>query len=349
MKLEQGVKGSVGGSLVEDRWRVCRRPAWTDQAQHEWQHFLVFTEAGTLILNFSREVSRAGRECGRLIVLFQGSRWETVLETYEQPRISADGLRASFGDSALSINSRGWWIEVSIPERGVEIALDIRPASNRLAARNRKIAATARLEWLLYPSVVARGSIRVGGVEIEVAKARGYHDHNWGDFCWGDDFGWEWGSIPAGDDGALAVVCSALTNLTGSVRRLQQLFVWVDGAHRWTGRGPEIERRTGNAWPSGKVLRVPGVMSMVTPAVACRVPPQSLVFTGSTITRRAEIEVVLDHRCEVLIPDERRPCGTVVLNECVGKARVRWHDGETLLEHQGPAVFEMLYGAGQPS
>ena len=24
---------------------------------------------------------------------------------------------------------------------------------------------------------------------------RGYHDHNWGRFRWGDDFGWIWGSV----------------------------------------------------------------------------------------------------------------------------------------------------------
>jgi len=337
-----------GGRLVEDRWRVAPRSVWTDQAQHEWQHFIVFTEVGTLILNFSRELDSYGRECGRLIVLLQGVRWETVLETYSRPRFSSDGMRAAFGDSNLTINSVGWRVAISIPERDVEIRLDVRPASDRLAARNRRVSESARLEWLLYPNVVARGTLRIGDVDTVVDGATGYHDHNWGDFSWGDDFGWEWGSIPAGDDGRLAVVCSALTNLTGSVRRLQQLFVWVDGKHRWTGRGPEVDRTPGPAWPKGKVPRIPGVMSMVTPAAACRAPSRSLTFEGSTDERAASVEVEFDHRCEILIPDERRPCGTVVLNECVGTARVRWQDGESVLEHEGPAVFEMLYGAGHP-
>lgn len=51
--------------------------------------------------------------------------------------------------------------------------------------------------WAGIPRLRPRGSGRAGDVTLELATASAYHDHNWGRWHWGDDFGWEWGCFLA--------------------------------------------------------------------------------------------------------------------------------------------------------
>jgi hypothetical protein len=52
------------------------------------------------------------------------------------------------------------------------------------------------INWLVAsPKMKVDGKLSVGEDEYLLKNVRGYHDHNWGYWYWGDDIGWDWGQV----------------------------------------------------------------------------------------------------------------------------------------------------------
>ncbi|MBZ5710994.1 hypothetical protein [Nannocystis pusilla] len=334
---------------VVDRWRLDPRAAWTRQPVQEWHHFIVFFAGGTLLVNLSREVRVDGEIFGRAIVLVHGhdDAWSQDLVSSPDPEFSPDGLYARIAGHQLDIDDEGWSLRTATRDRSVAATLRFTPEAPPLVARNREVGPDGNLHWVMYPAATVSGVVRAGGETYTLDRAAGYHDHNWGHFAWGDDFGWEWGIVSPSGEAATTVVCSALTNRTRSRTAIQQLFLWSGGAHVWTARGAEIVRQAGGRWSTLRVPRLPAVLSLATPCSAS-VPPRELEFTAVDGPRRVDVEVTLGARSQILIPDDHDPLAVVVLNECIGTARVR-HTLHGHLQHDGesPCVFEVLEGTGR--
>ena len=335
-------------AALVDRWRLEPRATWTRQPLQEWHHFIVFFAGGTLLVNLSRELRLDGSIRGRAIVLVHGrdDTWSQDLVDVPDPEFSSDGLHARIAGHRLDIDDDGWTLRTATRDRSVAATLRFTPDASPLVARNREVGPDGNLHWVMYPAATATGIVHVGGDTHTLERAVAYHDHNWGQFAWGDDFGWEWGIVAPSGESATTLVCSALTNRTRSRTAIQQLFLWTGGTHGWTARGAEITRHAGGRWPTLRVPRLPAVLSLATPYSAS-VPPRELEFTAVDGPRRVEVRVTLQARSQILIPDDHDPLAVVVLNECIGTARVR-HTLHDQVQHDGesPCVFEVLEGSG---
>lgn len=52
------------------------------------------------------------------------------------------------------------------------------------------------INWMVASSKMkVNGELIVEGKKYALKNARGYHDHNWGYWYWGDDIGWDWGQV----------------------------------------------------------------------------------------------------------------------------------------------------------
>lgn len=50
------------------------------------------------------------------------------------------------------------------------------------------------INWIVASSKMkVNGELTVDGKTYTLKNVRGYHDHNWGYWSWGDDLGWDWG------------------------------------------------------------------------------------------------------------------------------------------------------------
>src|SRR6185369_2377454 len=49
------------------------------------------------------------------------------------------------------------------------------------------------ISWYLVPRMDISADWDLTGKASHQKHIAGYHDHNWGRWHWGDDFGWEWG------------------------------------------------------------------------------------------------------------------------------------------------------------
>ena len=114
------------------------------------------------------------------------------------------------------------------------------------------------ISWYVVPRLVASGRIQVGDAVVQLDNASAYHDHNWGRWHWGDDFGWDWGSFLASPPG-LGVVFARTTDRLR--RRPGAPFLLVTGPgtyRRFTGATVQI-RAEGRL--DAPLRRVPGAMA----------------------------------------------------------------------------------------
>lgn len=52
------------------------------------------------------------------------------------------------------------------------------------------------INWMVASAKMkVNGELSVGEDTYTLKNARGYHDHNWGCWYWGDDLGWDWGQV----------------------------------------------------------------------------------------------------------------------------------------------------------
>jgi predicted secreted hydrolase len=50
------------------------------------------------------------------------------------------------------------------------------------------------MNWVsAAPACKVMGSLTINGEEYNLDGVRGYHDHNWGNWSWNDNIGWDWG------------------------------------------------------------------------------------------------------------------------------------------------------------
>ena len=335
------------GSVADvDRWRLPEPDAWSGRPAWEWHHFILFGDDGITLLNLSRELRADGSVHGRVMLLRHGEGWTTLVKSYERLVFPRHGRFAAIGPHELTLEPEGWQLDLGDPALGLEGSLRLRPKTAGLLARNRALGAGAHFHWASYPVLAVDGTLWVQGRRLVLDGSIAYHDHNWGAFAWGEDFGWEWCVIPPTAEVSMAVLCSSLTNRPRSVTRLQQVFVWTDDVHRWTARGSEIEHRAGGRWPPGAPTRVPAALSLVTPPLA-GLPPRQVRVSACDAPHQVDINIELEDRCQVLIPSQVDLLGAMVLNECVGTARVAYTRGDEHLELVGPCVFEFLQGDGR--
>ncbi len=120
----------------------------------------------------------------------------------------------------------GYRVLVDLPERDLRGELHLTPASRPFVVNNQPVG-EGRLSWLFVPRLQAHGWFHIDGRDHRLDGEVAYHDHNWGRFRWGDDFGWEWGSVlPASSEDPWSFVFMRMTDRRRLRALSQALYVW---------------------------------------------------------------------------------------------------------------------------
>lgn len=90
------------------------------------------------------------------------------------------------------------------------------------------------MNWVsAAPACKVIGNLIIGEEDYPLDGVRGYHDHNWGTWSWGDNIGWDWGqAIEANNDdadtdvGRYCIVLGRLTDSLHSSENGNRLFLW---------------------------------------------------------------------------------------------------------------------------
>lgn len=322
-------------------------------AEKEWHHFVVHGDERRIIVNFSlsqegfgddpESWGRPGRTVARVIVIVEAAGWTGVIETIDerQVHITSDGLTLRMGPNEMRIDQGTYAVELDLPA-GIGGRLVFLPRARPFVVGNHGLGPAGRLSWLLLPRLEAHGHLRVGTQRLAFRAAPAYHDHNWGSFRWGGDFGWEWGSaLPADPSQPWSIVFMRMTDQSRHRALSQGMYVWHKDDMAAMFRDATTEVSVSGFLSEPPRMTLPAVMRFLTPGRASGIPAELLV-TGRRGQDWLRLRFTPREYTRIAIPSELDLTRVVTLNEISGEIEAHGVVGGIPLDIGGSGVFELL-------
>ncbi len=314
----------------------------------EWHHFVIHGAGRRLLINFNltSEPSRTGhRLAPRVIVIDHDKQWMGAIERFDESEldISADLGTTTIGGNRLVVRPDGYEVAIDLPKQGIQGELQFTSVSRPFVVNNQPLG-EGRMCWLFVPKLRADGWLRIGSQEHRIDSELAYHDHNWGRFWWGDDFGWTWGTMLSQTPGnPWSLVFLKMTDRRRLRCLSQALYVWHHDEPAAIFRHAAL--RTHHHGLLGRVAD-------------CTLPaPMRLLLDGevSDVPQRVEINatragdsVYAEFRphsyARLAQPSEVSLNRSTVLCETSGTAKVNGSINGEDFNFAGTGVFEFLYG-----
>jgi hypothetical protein len=329
--------------MLADTLRV---PAWLDPsapAYKDWLHLIIFDHrTGAVgLVNMSLHGSPADprfRVVGTALFELPGTGWagNLVIRGLDEARLgtAAVGLDAV----ALAIDHAAGAIQAAacLPADRLDLELTATAIEDALAVDRPLPLGPGWISWYVVPRLSASGRVRIGDLVVSLDGASAYHDHNWGRWHWGDNFGWEWGSFLAPAPG-LALVLARTTDRSHRRRDPPLLLI----------RGPEMSRRFVGAAVDIRyegrldvpLRRVPGAMAALRSDRAKPDLPARLHILADDGIDRVEVVFTARACAQLVLADPIRP-GHSFVHESTGTFTLTGRLGGVLQEASGLAVVE---------
>lgn len=314
----------------------------------EWYHFVVHRPGWRLLVNLSLTDEALGghRLTPRVIVIVQDERWTGTVERFSAAEldISADLGTLTVGHNRMTVGRDGYHLVIDLPERDIRGMLRLTPRGRRFVMVTNQPAGLGRMSWLFVPRLSVDGWFRIGGREHRLVAAPAYHDHNWGRFRWGDDFGWEWGSVlPIGPEQPWSLVFMRMTDRRRLRTLSQALYVWRHGKAAVMFRDASVRVRASGLLGRAPDCTLPPPMRLVLGGIASDVPA-SLEITAARSGDSVRAEFRPESFARLAHPSEVRLDRSVVLCETAGPVRALGVIGGEDFAVEGVGVFELCHG-----
>jgi hypothetical protein len=281
----------------------------------------------------------------RVIVIVGDQRWTGALERFDESdlNVSADLGELTIGGNRMCVRADGYRVVIDLPGHHVRGEVHFTPVSRPFVVNNQPVG-EGRMCWLFVPRLRADGWLRIGGHEYPVESELAYHDHNWGRFWWGDDFGWTWGTIlPAGPEDPWSVVFLQMTDRRRLRTLSQALYVWHHDEPAAIFRHAAVKTRSSGTLGRAADCTLPAPMRLLLDGDASGVPERIEV----TATRAGDTVYAEFHPqsyARLAQPSEVDLDRSTVLCETNGTARVTGSIGDERVDVIGTGVFEFLHG-----
>ena len=318
----------------------------------EWFHFniLVPDSSTDLVINFSfaGDVTRAGAGQADVIALVhhRARGWQGGIDSYDASAAVAnpERLALSVADAASLSYQKGLY-HLALQRHDGSMALQavLTPLVEPMLLWHDTPLGSGSINWLITPHMEASGELTIGGEQLVFHEAYSYHDHNWGYWKWGEDFGWEWGFFAqmtrAMGEGRFIIVSDRTSTRQGDVSLEHTLAVWRDAKLvKVFTRQMLRSRRHGRF--AGTTPRHPGAANLVVTGTVQTVP-ERFVSSARDEGDWIDFEYVVDAACQISIPNELS-FGVIGLNETFGELAVRGVLNGENLEFSARACFEFL-------
>lgn len=316
----------------------------------EWQHFVLFDGGDrTVIVNLSVDGDLAGSGGGqaKVVLLSHGPEgWAGGVDLYDgaDARLSARSPTLRVGRQRVAYRGGRYHVSAALRDRSVAVKAVLTPVAAPAMIWHDTPVGSGHVNWLIVPDLTVEGAARLPGRRGGLDGWRAYHDHNWGRWWWGEDFGWQWGVArePAdGTDGPpLTVVYDRTSDRGGAVAKEHTLSVWSgsDLVRVFTRQDLRARMRGRRGGPLPR--RVPGVMGLLAQGAASGIPAV-LEAEAADGADDLALRFVPDDAIEVLVPSEMGT-GFVRLAEVVGEMDVSGRVAGRDVAFRARAVVEFM-------
>jgi hypothetical protein len=315
----------------------------------EWHHFVVHGQGCRLLINFSltNESSRDGqlRLAPRVIVIAHDQRWRGAIERFDDSEldVSADLGALVIGGNRMIVRPDGYELMIDLPGHDIRGELHLTAASRPFVVNNQPVG-EGRMCWLFVPRLRADGWLRVGGREHRLESELAYHDHNWGRFWWGDDFGWTWGTIlPEGPEDPWSLVFLQMTDRRRLRCLSQALYVWHHDEPAEIFRHAAVKTRSSGLLGRAADCTLPSPMRLLLDGEVPGVP-ERVEITAKRAGDAVHAEFRPQSYARLAQPSEMCLDRSTVLCETSGTARVSGSINGEGIDFVGAGVFEFLHG-----
>jgi len=350
------IASAVTAQLIEasirelDYFRCSPSRVGGEAGHKEWQHFIVHADGLQLLVNFNLLDDRwattaRSREVQRVIALARiPARWIGGIDRFraDDVDVRSGDIAARFGPNSLSFEDGRYRVRVALENAPLTADLVFEPSTVPMLANNQPLSRDRFVSWIFVPRLVCSGTVTIASTRHQLHEAVAYHDHNWGNFAWGEDFAWEWGSaLGSRSRSRWSMVYARMSDLGRNVSRGQGLFVWR-GAHFYRlFRDDEIEMRYVGRFSAAAPLKLPPVMGLLSPGGAQDLPARLEIRAhggGDNLRVVFDAEDVV----QIIIPNDADVDGVTVLNEVTGHVSARGTARDSTVEMDGPGVFEFI-------
>ena len=315
----------------------------------EWHHFVVHGRGFRLLINFSltNEVSGAGqvRLAPRVIVIAHDEKWTGAIERFDGRAldVSADLGELTIGGNRMTVLPDGYHVAIDLPDKDIRGELHFTSASRPFVVNNQPVG-DGRMSWLFVPRLRAQGWLRIGGREHRIENDLAYHDHNWGRFWWGDDFGWTWGTLlPKGPDDPWSMVFLQMTDRSRLRCLSQALYVWHHDEPAAIFRHAAVQTRSDGLLGRAADCTLPPPMRLLLDGEVPGVP-ERIEITATRAGDKVHAEFRSQSYARLAQPSEVCLDRSTVLCETSGTARASGTINGEDVDFVGTGVFEFLYG-----
>lgn len=337
---------------VLDRARIQSGATADVERFKEWYHFhLMDPESRTDVianLSYCGNISKEGGGRAEIILLIHQPKigWLGEIDRYDGTTLSLESqsLVVEVGNAASLANRHGLY-ELSITRRDTSCALKARlaPCTDPLLLRHDTPLGQGTIKWLIVPFLKTSLSLTVDGKTADYPRACSYHDHNWGFWKWGEDFGWEWGfgtdTLTAEEHTRASIVFDRTTDRLGAVSRQQTVALWR-GSNLEKIFTSEMLRSERSGRFDGPIPVKPGVTALIGQGRVQTVPSR-LRVSARDQSDWLDLEYQVDAAVQIRIPSEFG-FGFVGLNETLGRLSASGSVSGREIGFETRAAFEFL-------
>lgn len=315
----------------------------------EWHHFVIHADDCRLLINFSlnTQVAPGGRIrlVPRVIVIAHDDEWHGAIARFDEAEvaISADLGDLSIGHNGMHIGRNGYEIKIDLPPHGIKGEVWFVSVSKPFVVNNQPVG-SGRMSWLFVPRLHASGWLRIGGREHRFDDDIAYHDHNWGRFWWGDDFGWEWATVlPRDAAQPWSLVFLRMTDRRRHRYLSQALYVWHHDKPAAIFRHASVTVRSSGVLDRPADCTLPPPMRLLLDGDVPGVP-ECVAVTANRAGDTVHVEFRPQSYSRLAQPSEMSLTGSTVLCESNGTAEVTGQINGKVFDFIGTGVFEFLHG-----
>lgn len=318
----------------------------------EWYHFnLLDDDAGVdTLINFSLsgDPFRPDRGDANLILLAhrRSGGWSGGVDLHDALAATVDENTTDFrlGRSRLTWENGAFVLTAARRDGSLRLDCRLLPRTEPMVVWKDTPIGSGHLNWLILPWLDASGRLTIEGDCHRFEGIRAYHDHNWGHWHWGENFGWDWGFSSrfstTSDGDFLTFVYDRTTDRQGSTIQEHTLALWKGSTlfKLFTRRSLDFLRR--GRFPPESIDRIPGVMNLSNPGLVLTVPAQVDIVARDG-TDWIEASYRTEAARQVAIPADLG-FGTVRLNETFGTITIAGHVGGFDIGGAARACFEFV-------
>jgi hypothetical protein len=312
-----------------------------------WHHFCVIGEGVELIINFSvmgdqRPAALPGSRLARVILLVHDAGWDgDVVEIpWQEVELQPGRIAMRLGQHRLAFINGVYHISIALETRPITLDLFLRPTTYPLM-RNRATIGKGQIDWLVVPRLEATGTLVCGHQVHRMLAVPAYHDHNWGEWLWGQDFAWEWGfALPRQEDAPVSLVFDRITNRGRSQLQDLKLSLWKNDRLRRIFAHQEIHTLPQGYINQKRVPKFPRIMALLAPEMTTDVP-RTLEIAAESGADGVEVCFEMEDLAQLVIPNET-DLGETIINEVVGTVKAAGKLNGEKFDWEGRGFFEFL-------